>query len=79
MHLTELFGEILFQSPKTEGGIADVEDFLAVDGIEAVFQGVGIVFCGHFREIAEAESDGFDFLTRDTFAGAISDGEAAFA
>jgi len=74
-----LFLEILFQRPQPKGRIADVEDLLAVDGVEAVLQFGNIILFAHGGQVAVVEAHRLDLLPGDAGAGAVGDLEPAFA
>ena len=75
-YLTRLRGKSRFMGPEAEAGVGDKEYLLAVDGVPAVGEGVGVVAFHHLRKVGPGESDALD-LFAGQFAGAPGDFEAA--
>ena len=53
----KLFGEVLFECPESEGGIADVENFFSINRIISVLELVHRIFFQHLCEVAVLKTD----------------------
>ena len=72
--------KLALEGPKAEGGVADVEEFLAIgEAVETVLELVKVVMAEGVIQVAGFEANGADGLSAELRAVAIGDAEAAFA